>query len=97
MDDDFGGKLKLTDKFNVFPNPFTAMTNIELSFANDERLSVEIWSVDGKLVKTVYNGSVTANTPYVYSIDGSTMMPGIYFVKVIGNDRVEYKKIELLR
>jgi hypothetical protein len=88
---------ELEDRLNIFPNPFTSTTNIELVFARDQQVSVSVWSVDGKRVKTIFEGNVTARSQYNYSLDGTTMMPGIYFVKVQSGDHMEVRKIELMR
>jgi hypothetical protein len=85
-----------TDRMNIFPNPFTSTTNIELVFARDQQVSISVWAMDGKRVKTIFEGNVTARSQYNYSLDGTTMMPGIYFVKVQSGDHMEVRKIELM-
>jgi hypothetical protein len=88
---------ELEDQFNVFPNPFSSTTNIALVFAKDQQVSVEVWSIDGKLIKTIFTGNVSAASQYNYVLDGSMLMPGMYFVKVVSEDHVDYRKIELMR
>jgi hypothetical protein len=96
---DFGSEMPGlgTDAINVYPNPFTSQTTVELTFASDKQVIVQLWSVSGKMIQTIYSGDVTSSTPYEYTVDGSPLMPGIYFIRVISGDQVNYAKIELLK
>jgi hypothetical protein len=91
------GTLNITDQFLVFPNPFTQSTNLRISFAKEQQVNIELWSMDGKLINRIFAGNTNAGAPYNFTIDGSNMVPGIYFIKVIGSENVEYQKIELAR
>ena len=96
---DFGSDITATatDVMNIFPNPFTSSATVELNFANGGQVSIELWSLNGKLIKNIFTGNVENDMPYKYTIDGSAMMPGIYLVRVVSNDHASYGKIELLR
>jgi hypothetical protein len=95
-----GGTLFETvegNQVNIYPNPFTSIANIDLSFANAQNVSIDIMSLDGKVVKTIYNGMVEKDMPYHFQYDGSASKPGIYLVRVISGNEAEVRKIELFR
>jgi hypothetical protein len=85
------------DQVKIYPNPFTTTTNVGLIFAKDQNVSIDLWSLEGKRVKFIFNGDVSAQSQYNFTLDGSFMMPGIYFVKIISEDHVSYHKIDLVK
>jgi hypothetical protein len=82
---------------NIFPNPFTSVTNIDIRFAESQQVAIDIMSLDGKIVKTIYSGMVEKDMPYHFQYDGSATMPGIYLARFVTNNQVEIKKIQVLR
>ncbi|HLN72342.1 MAG TPA: MBG domain-containing protein, partial [Prolixibacteraceae bacterium] len=48
----------------VYPNPFTEKLNIEFSYATDTRGKLEIYSVTGAKLQTLYDGPVTGGQLY---------------------------------
>jgi hypothetical protein len=66
---------------NVYPNPFG--NKLELSFELPERSTVVIGMYDivGKLVKTVYNGSVNKGKQH-FSVDASDLQSGMYILQL---------------
>jgi PKD repeat protein len=85
------------DKFTVYPNPFSSGTNITVSFAKDQRVSLDVLTIDGKFVKSIFNGSMSANSDYHFTLDGSNMAPGMYFIRVVTDNNVDFKKIDIIR
>lgn len=64
--------------FKIYPNPASDMLNVD--FDNSELRTIEIYSIDGQLLKTFSNvGSVHC------TIDISELAKGTYIVNVIGN------------
>ena len=67
----------------IYPNPATSVINI--SFAENASCTyVEIYSIDGKMVKALYSS--------FGSIDVSELSVGMYLVKVRMSDGTEYSK-----
>ncbi len=83
-----------------FPNPFNPRTVIEYSIPHADHVSVEIYDVTGRLVKTLVSGRQEAG-PHFTSWDGtgnaaSIVSSGTYFSVVrIGNDIQSRKMIFL--
>lgn len=75
--------------FNIYPNPATTVINLVLSELNNTAITVKMYDVTGKAVKTI------STTEKTIAIDRGDLRSGIYFVQVIVADRVLTKKIIL--
>lgn len=77
----------------VFPNPASDVVNLQLNGFGDGVLNAEIVSTDGKLVKrniiTIKNGSTSA------VIDVSEINPGFYFLRLLQDQLLIIKKINI--
>ena len=80
-----------------YPNPFNPSTTINFSLIdNHDNLSIKVYDIRGRLVKTLYSGFM----PYGYhSIiwDASNFASGIYFINMITENNSFSKKITLLK
>ena len=92
------------ENFNIFkayPNPFNAEINLFLSARDNTPKVLNIFNIEGKLVKTIYNFS-----PFQKKIElkwdgkdnlGSSLPSGLYFI-VSNEKKLQFKhKIMLLR
>jgi len=64
---------------SIRPNPSVQNTQISYSMSRAGSVSLKLYSVDGRLVETVYSGSRDAGV-YVESIDARQLSSGTYFV-----------------
>jgi PKD repeat protein len=68
------------------PNPFNPETSISYSLRNSGNVSVRIYSLQGRLVRSLYEGYGASGTNVVHwngrDDSGSTVSSGLYFVKV---------------
>jgi len=85
------------DEINIFPNPFTTTTSIRINFVQDEQVKVDVVSMEGRVISTVYEGSVTSGMPYNFTFDGTSFQSGIYIVRIISGNTVQVRKIDLLK
>jgi hypothetical protein len=83
------------------PNPFSPMTTIHYQMAREAEVTVAIFDVRGRRVKTLVTGP---GTPGLYSVTwngrddtGSPVAAGIYFAVLEIGGEVVSKKITLLR
>ncbi len=75
--------------FKMFPNPTTGHFNVLLErFQDGDPISVEIYDIYGK---RVLDQQHTANKEHLFSLQSRS--PGIYFVRVSGNDFYEVQRI----
>ncbi len=80
-----------------YPNPFSSSTWIDYSLPDQSDVILNIYHVNGKLVRTLQNGHQTAGK---YSIEwnglndsGNNVNSGIYFYRLKTDDFVETKKM----
>lgn len=66
-------------KTNIFPNPFTDQTNVAFELPNGQIISVSLYDNSGKLISVIDSGHKIKGT-YNYTIKGSNLTAGIYFV-----------------
>ena len=79
-----------------YPNPFNASTTIFYEIQNAGQVSLNIYDVTGRLVKTLVDGHVTAGE-YKVSFDGSSLASGTYFVSLKAGDYQVSKKMTLIK
>lgn len=83
-----------TDKFqvNVFPNPANGFVNVTLDMNQTEQVTVEVLTLSGRLVKTVYNGGAV-NGMNNLGFDATGWAAGVYMVRIQGENHMEVKKL----
>jgi PKD repeat protein len=83
------------------PNPFNPETAISVSLKNNGPVSVRIYSIDGRLVKTLKNEFATAGTHEVRwngtDNNGRSVPSGMYFVKTESGADKSVFKLSLLK
>jgi len=82
--------------YQNFPNPFNPKTIIKYNIQENQKVKLDIYNLEGKLVKTLVN---EYQTPGEYNIilTGTDLSTGIYFYKLIVGSFVETKKCMLLK
>lgn len=68
---------------NVSPNPFNVYTTIELSELNNKTKRLELFDVNGKIVKTI--NKITTNK---IVIERSNLKNGIYIFKITDDEKI---------
>jgi hypothetical protein len=83
-----------------FPNPFNPETTIKYSLASQGKVTLSVFDVTGKNVKTLVN-SFQPQGEYNITLNGSDLTSGIYFYKIEinsgGNTFNETKKMMLVK
>jgi len=80
-----------------FPNPFNPSATISYSLKKPSWVSLKIYNLLGKEIKTLVNEYQNSNT-YSIHIDASDLASGVYYYQLqIGNEFTETKKMVLLR
>ncbi|MBI4721702.1 MAG: aryl-sulfate sulfotransferase [Candidatus Stahlbacteria bacterium] len=78
-----GEKLKVKSvKLEVYPNPFTQRTTINYQLPSETTVSLKIYDITGRIVKTLVNGEKKAGS-YSVNFDANYLTTGIYFVKLV--------------
>lgn len=79
-----------------YPNPFNPATSIEFSLPNQSDVSLIVYDMLGKEVKSLVNDRKSAGT-YKVSFDGSSLASGIYFYRLNTDNYNESRKMILVK
>jgi hypothetical protein len=89
---------ELNGNLEVFPNPFKGETTLRLEFPSGEDLTVEIMSMNGQLIRSLYNGRVEAAVPLELSFKADGISDGIYIARAFTESgMVLHQKIIVLK
>jgi len=84
-----------------FPNPFNPETTISFEMLKSANTDLSIYNVKGQLVKTLFNGvAAKGKTSVVWTgtdNNGSKVSSGIYFYRLNTGDKVETRKMMLMK
>ena len=70
----------------AFPNPFSDATTLRFMVAKEQAVVARIYNTLGQLVRTLYEGTPSANTPHSLTIAAEGLSDGLYFVRLTGAD-----------
>lgn len=88
--------IKQLDEINggliVFPNPARNTVTIRYDLLAKASVYVELTDVLGRPVKIIVSGKEQSPTVYEYTTDISTLEAGLYFIKVMINDKEHITK-----
>jgi len=84
-----------------YPNPFNAGTVIAISLPEEGNVSIDVFDVLGRRVRTVADGVIAAGEHRV-AFDGmddarNLLASGVYFARVRGGSQVSMRKIVVVR
>ncbi len=84
-----------------FPNPFNPRTKITFSIRKRGLVSVEIYDVKGRLVKTLVNGELVPRSYetewFGENAEGESVASGVYFVRLKAEGKVFARKMVLIK
>jgi len=74
----------LNIKINTYPNPFSSNLTVDYNLPVSEDLTIELFDVLGRKIKTISKGNKTAGA-HSFIIDGSKLTQGTYVIKFISS------------
>lgn len=81
----------------IYPNPFNPTAKIEVIGQRSGFGTIEVFNLLGQKVLTVYSGSFDADQKQVFTIDGSRLSSGVYWVKTQINNEIITRKMMLMK
>jgi len=79
-----------------YPNPFNPTTTIDFKVPVNGLVTLKVYDVTGKEVKTLVNEVVNAGV-YTVDFNASNLSSGVYFYKILAGDYMDVKKMVLLK
>ena len=94
----FQGSIKVEsyDLAQNYPNPFNPSTTIKYQIPEDGMVTLKIYDVLGKEVKTLVNEQKPVGR-YVVKFDATDLATGVYIYRLRVNDFVSVKKMVLMK
>ncbi len=84
-----------------YPNPFNPVTTIVFELAKDEHVTLQVFSLDGRLIDTLLQEPMLAGRRTVQwrGVDrrGTPVVSGTYVVRLKASDRMFSRKLTLLK
>jgi hypothetical protein len=81
---------------DAYPNPFNPVTTLNYQLPMDSQVSIQVYNVQGRLVKTLADQYMQAGYHSItWSADGHSS--GVYFVTMMSDDYVSTQKLLLVK
>ena len=90
--------LPMDYKLSNYPNPFSSVTKILVEIPEDSKLSLKVYDVMGREVKTLINESRKAGT-IIIEFNATGLSSGVYYAKLeaIANGKVIHKSMKMVK
>jgi hypothetical protein len=90
--------LELRDNY---PNPFNATTTIKFDIKHPDKVTLNVYSIDGRLVKSLFSGFVPAgNHHFLWHGNDDQNLPvssGIYLYRLVAGNEILTRKMVLVK
>jgi len=87
--------------YQNYPNPFNPMTTISFEMAEKTHANLSIYSLEGRLVRTLHSGTVDEGRRQIAwdgtDVRGDPVSPGVYFCRLKAGKDVLTRKMVLLK
>ena len=96
----FGETAAMLDDFTsivISPNPFNNQAVIKFATSTFGKVNVSVYNLLGQKVTELYDGMAAANKVYTLTLDGSGLTSGIYICRFNSPEKVENRKLVLLK
>lgn len=81
-----------------YPNPFNPSTVIEFSVPKPSKVSLKIYDVSGRLVKTIFDNAELNAGMFTHTFDASQIASGVYFYSLTAdNVLIDSKKMAVVK
>ncbi|MCC6476078.1 T9SS type A sorting domain-containing protein [bacterium] len=81
---------------SAFPNPFNATTTFSFTLLREEQVSLALFDLQGRLVKTLVNERMTSGV-HAMQFNGNDLASGIYFAQLRTATQSNVAKVILLK
>jgi hypothetical protein len=82
----------------IYPNPLTSTAKIEfLNTGPSAHLIVDLCTLTGLKIKTLFEGSVEQNVPYSTDVNAENLAGGVYYCRVISGHQLINRKLIVIK
>ena len=78
----------------IFPNPASDQTQLKINSATIQNAKINIYDLNGRIVRTVYNGSIHSGENY-FKISTADLCSGVYELQLITNTQNHIYKLSV--
>lgn len=82
---------------NIYPNPFSDYTNVEFTISEEKTVSINLYDITGRKVQTVATEENYPQGTHTIQLNAMDLPSGNYICEIRYNDKVETKRISLIR
>lgn len=90
-------EIETKSNFTVFPNPFKKQLNFSFTGKQKGRVIISLYDINGRLIQTMYNGTVEEGAIKQLNTDTRKMTAGIYIVRATTSTGTTQRKLILER
>ncbi len=84
--------------YQNYPNPFNPFTTIKFALKLTSNISLEVFDMKGRKIKTIIDNKKINSGTYEYGFDGSNYSSGVYFYRLkINNKSAQTNKMVLTK
>lgn len=81
----------------TYPNPSPGPVNVEFTTPKNERVTIEVMDMSGRVVSTVYNAVANSNQSYRLDFNGQALPNGIYITRMTTETETVIKKVMIAK
>ena len=88
---------KYTLDLKNYPNPFNPVTKINYVVPNKEQVTLQVYNIQGELVKILVDNKLRTAGNHSINFDGSSLSSGIYISRLKVGDQYKTQKMMLIK
>ena len=81
----------------AYPNPFSTSATIAFAAGQSQNMKVELYNMQGRMVRVLYAGVVDANSQYEARIDAAGLASGVYIVRMSGDRTLATQRVTIMK
>ena len=82
----------------IYPNPLTSTAKIEfLNTGSGAHLVVDLCTLTGLKIKTIFEGNVEQNVPYNTEVNAENLAGGVYYCRVLSGNQLINRKLIVIK
>ena len=86
----------VTKLYQNYPNPFNPTTAIRFDLAQDSNVKLAVYNTQGQMVQQLVNENLTTGI-HTVNFDAKSISSGVYYYKLVSNNKVMTKKMILVK